>query len=214
MAINRNLSILFTTVAISVCSTTLQAAESGHFYLKPYTGISYMNDVTGMSGASSVEVELDKGLVLGAAFGYRYNANIAAEFAWEYRTNDSETKVGTEFYPEGNYASNLFYLNGIYFFDPIGKLTPYLGAGLGWMQEIDIDLERSGVETSFSNSGKLSYQGFIGLEYQLSSAWSIHTELRHAGAKSGDLIGEQNKALFANLNYKPFTWQLGAKYQF
>lgn len=207
----RNFAVLFAGISLSA---QVAAAQTAHFYVKPYAGISYMNNVKGQTGASNIDIELDKGMALGAAFGYRYNANIAAELAWEYRSNDSESQVGAEFYPEGNYASNLIYLNGVYFFNPIGKLTPYIGAGVGWIQEIDIDLERSGVETSFSNSGNLSYQGFVGIEYSWSAAWSFHTELRHAGAKSGDLQDEQTKAMFSNLNYKPFTWQLGAKYQF
>jgi opacity protein-like surface antigen len=190
------------------------AAESGHYYVKPYTGISYMNDVTGLSGASPVAVELEKGMTLGAAFGYRYNANIAAEVSWEYRTNDSETRVGNEFYPAGNYASNLLYLNGIYYFSSFGDVTPYAGVGVGWIQEIDIDLERNGVETSYSNSGNFSFQGFAGVEYRLNSRWTLHTELRHAGAKSGRLQDEQTKIEFASLDYKPFTWQFGASFQF
>lgn len=211
MIIRRNFAVLLGGIFVS---TSVAAAQSAHFYVKPYAGISYMNDVKAHTGATNIDIELEKGMALGAAFGYRYNANIAAELAWEYRSNGSESQVGTEFYPDGNYASNLIYLNGVYFFDPIGQLTPYVGAGVGWMQEIDIDLERSGVETSFSNSGNLSYQGFVGIEYRWSAAWSFHTELRHAGAKSGQMKDEQTKALFGDLNYKPFTWQLGAKYQF
>lgn len=211
MIIRRNFAVLLGGIFLSA---PVAASQSAHFYVKPYAGISYMNDVKAQTGAANIDIELEKGMALGAAFGYRYNANIAAELAWEYRSNGSESQVGAEFYPDGNYASNLIYLNGVYFFDPIGKLTPYIGAGVGWMQEIDIDLERSGVETSFSNSGNWSYQGFVGIEYRWSAVWSFHTELRHAGAKSGQLKDEQTKALFSNLNYKPFTWQLGAKYQF
>lgn len=211
MIIRRNFAVLMAGIFLSA---PVAASQTPHFYVKPYAGISYMNDVTAQTGASNIDIELEKGMTLGAAFGYRYNTNIAAELAWEYRSNGSESQVGTEFYPDGNYASNLIYLNGVYFFNPIGKLTPYIGAGVGWIQEIDIDLERSGVETSFSNSGNLSYQGFVGVEYSWSAAWSFHTELRHAGAKSGDLRDEQTNAMFSNLNYKPFTWQLGAKYQF
>lgn len=195
-------------------STYVSATETAHYYFKPYTAISYMNDVSATAANSAIDIELEKGMVLGGAFGYRYNANLAAEISWEYRSNDSETRWGNEFYPEGNYASNLIYVNGIYFFDAFGDFTPYVGVGLGWMQEIDIDLERNGVETSFSNSGKLSYQGFVGIEYRLSERWSLHTELRHAGAESGVLKDESTDAPFADLDYKPFTWQFGARYSF
>jgi opacity protein-like surface antigen len=206
--------LLSAIAVLSAVTVPVQAAETAHYYVKPYAGISYMNDVTGKTATAPIDVELEKGLVLGGAFGYRYNANIAAEVVWEYRSNDSETIVGKDVYPEGNYASNIIYLNGLYYFEPWGSLTPYVGAGVGWMQEIDIDLERNGVETSYSNSGNFSYQGFVGVEYKLSAHWSVHTELRHAGGKSGTLEDEKTKAKFSSLNYKPFTWQLGATYRF
>jgi outer membrane protein W len=184
------------------------------YYVKPYAGLSYMNDVSTTRAAESVSVELEQGMVLGAAFGYRYNADFAVELAWEYRSNESETQLGTTFYPEGNYASNIFFLNGIYFFNSWQEITPYVGFGLGWMQEIDIDLELAGVESSYSSSGNFTYQGFVGLEYPIAQRWVLHTELRHAGGKSGDLKSEAGADVLANLNYKPFTWQLGVKYLF
>jgi len=201
-------------VALLFVSTPSLASESSHFYLKPYAGISYMNDVTRTDNAVNTEIELDKGMALGAAFGYQFNTNVALELAWEYRSNDSETRVGNTFFPEGNYASNIVYVNSIYTFDGFEKWRPYLGLGLGWIQEIDLDLEQNGIEQSLSNSGNLAYQGFVGVEYHWSAAWSFHTELRHAGAKSGTLENELSKERFGSLNYKPFTWQVGAKYRF
>lgn len=190
------------------------ASEPSRIYLKPYAGISYMNDVKRTDNAINTEIELEKGMAFGAAVGYQFNPNVALELAWEYRSNDSETRVGNTFFPEGNYASNIFYVNSIYSFDAVGKWQPYLGLGLGWIQEIDLDLEQNGIEQSLSNSGNLTYQGFVGVEYNWSAAWSFHTELRHAGAKSGTLENELSKERFGSLNYKPFTWQVGAKYRF
>jgi hypothetical protein len=198
-------------------SVSTLASETKGYYLKPYIGLSFMSDINQNTGAEDIDVQLDQGFVAGGAFGYRYNDQVAAEFAWEYRTNDSETQLGGSNFPEGNYASNVLYVNGIYFFNPYGLLTPYAGVGLGWMQEIDIDLERDGLEDSFSNSGSITYQGFAGIEYKFTSKWSIHTELRYAGGKSGNLKNEDQNSedvIIADLNYQPFTWQLGGKYSF
>lgn len=207
-------SLILGGLSILFFSAPSPAEHTSGFYVKPYLGISYMNDVTNNKNTAPIEIELDKGLVLGTAFGYHFTKNFAAELAWEYRSNDSETQVGNLLYPEGNYAANIFFVNGLYYFSPIASVRPYLGLGLGWIQEIDIDLEREGVERSFSSSGNFTYQGFIGVEYQLSSNWRLHTELRHAGAKSGNLKDERTGELLANLNYKPFTWQLGFSYLF
>ncbi|GGW66269.1 outer membrane protein [Alishewanella tabrizica] len=193
-------------------TSNAKAAEG--YYLKPYAGISYMNDVTGTRQTENINIELAQGMVLGTALGYRFERNFALELAWEYRSNDSETQLGSTFYPEGNYASNIFFLNGVYFFNQWQKVTPYVGFGLGWMQEIDIDLELAGVENSFSNSGAFTYQGFVGLEYPLAANWIIHTEFRHAGGKSGSLENEAGMGSLASLKYTPFTWQFGIKYLF
>lgn len=206
--------VLCSMLPVLFFSASSLAADASRYYLKPYTGLSYMNDVSNHGDTTPIEIELEQGMVLGAAFGYRYNTKIAVELAWEYRSNDSESTVGASTYPAGNYASNIFYLNTIYFFDSFGTFTPYAGAGVGWVQEIDIDLESAGIENSFSNSGTFTYQGFAGVEYKFSSAWSAHTELRHAGGKSGDLKNEQTADLLGDFNYKPFTWQVGVKYSF
>lgn len=208
-----NLSPYFAGLLLCTSAAAV-AGDAAQYYVKPYAGISYMNDVSGQNAASPVSVELDNGMVLGGAFGYRYNPHWAAEIAWEYRSNKSETTVGALRYPEGNYASNIFFINGLYHFNPLANWQPYVGVGIGWMQEIDIDLELNGVEQSYSNSGALTYQGFIGLEYQWSPAWTVFTEFRHAGGKSGLLKHEQTKAALGELQYKPFTWQFGVKFAF
>jgi len=101
-----------------LCSQTAWADEASHWYLKPTVGLSQMGDQTGQTvGIGTVdgpaEVNLSSGFTPGLAVGYQYGNGWSAELAWEYRTNDSETTLadGT-FYPSGNYASNVFALNG------------------------------------------------------------------------------------------------------
>lgn len=195
-------------------------ADDGNWYVKPYGGISQLSDtdadrVTGTTQAA--EISLDTGFVAGLGIGYRYNARWAAELAWEYRTNDSETTFedGTVF-DDGNYASNVFYLNGYYYLQPRGAWQPYLGAGIGWVQEIDLDLEGLGPEQSFSSDGDVSVQVFAGVDYKVNDRWSVNLEARYASLSGVDLDAESGSALgsIEELDYQPFSLAAGISYRF
>ncbi len=195
-------------------------AEQGNWYVKPYGGLSQLSDTDGdrVDGTTQpVDISLDTGFVAGLGVGYRYNTRWAAELAWEYRTNDSETTFvdGTRF-DDGNYASNVFYLNGYYYLTPRGAWQPYLGAGIGWVQEIDIDLEGLGPEQSFSGDGDVSLQVFAGVSYEVNANWSINLEARYATLSGVDLDAESGGALgsIEDLDYEPFSLLAGLTYRF
>ncbi len=99
------------------------------------------------------QVNLDTGFTAGLGVGYRFHPRFSAALAWEYR---SEVALADgQRCADGNYASNVFYLNSYYHFESDSAWHPCIGAGLGWVQEIDIDLEGRGPEQSFSDAGAL-----------------------------------------------------------
>jgi opacity protein-like surface antigen len=195
------------------------ASESGWF-VRPYIGISQMSDtsanatqVDNLNG--DVAVSLDSGFTAGLGLGYQYNSRFAAELAWEYRSNGSQTTVADQsIFKEGNYASNLFFINGFYFFPNQSDWTPYLGAGLSLAQEIDIDLERDGIEQSYAGSGDFGYQLFAGANYHLSKRWSLQLEIRYASMTDLELEAEADSGLIDNIDYNTSTAQLGLVYHF
>lgn len=205
--------------AIVLLSGTLSAhAESG-WYVKPYTGYSSLSDTSGdrLDAVSQpVDVDLSGGFLAGLGVGYQYCNNWAAEIAWEYRSNDSETSYadGTRF-DDGNYASNIFYLNGYYLFEPRGNWQPYLGAGIGWVQEIDIDLEGLGPEQSFSGDGDVALQFMGGVHYKFSDRWLINGELRYSRISGVDLEAEAGAVgSIEDLDYDPLSISIGLTYRF
>ena len=163
----------------------------------------------------SADIDLDTGFNAGFSIGYQYTPYLAAELAWEYRSNDSEvTLPDNERFTSGNYASNIFHVNSIYSFSPGKRLNPYVGAGISWVQEIDIDLEKNGSEQSFSADGDLGYQLFAGLDYQINSLWSLNSEIRYGHISNIDLKGENVTGTIEDIDYKPITIQFGVKYKF
>ncbi|MEM9102767.1 MAG: OmpW family outer membrane protein, partial [Pseudomonadota bacterium] len=118
-------------------------------------------------------------------------------------------------FDNGNYASNLFFLNNYYHFRAFQKWQPYVGAGLVWSQEVDIDYEENGFETSFSGDSKTGWQLFVGTDYKISSQWSLLAEIRYTSLNSLTLVSENNTdEVFSNIDYEPLSLQAGLKYQF
>lgn len=213
-------TLLISTLLITSTMNLAHADEQGWF-VRPFVGLSQMSDQTAQSenlgtinGKS--EIELDSGFNAGIGVGYRYNERLAVELAWEYRSNDSSTTLadGTNF-SEGNYASNMFFLNGFYYPKVESKKwSPYVGAGLSVMQEVDIDLEENGVETSLSGSGDVGYQVFVGADYKINEKLSLGVEARYGSTSGIDLEGENNNGIYRDLDYNTTTVQVGLKYNF
>lgn len=197
------------------------AAAAENWFVRPYVGLSQMSDldsdfsnIDGRSGEASIE--LDTGFTGGIGVGYRLDPRYSVEFGWEYRSNDSETVLdATSEFDGGNYASNIFYLNGHYHFEQAGNWRPYVGAGLTWVEEIDIDLERGGDELSYSGDGDSGYQIFAGFDYDLAERWKLQAELRYGSIRDIDLDGEGNDVGgFDGIDYETTTLQLGLVYDF
>ena len=215
-----NTKQLIAAASISILSSTALATEDTWF-VRPYVGFSQMSDLSsdftdidGLSG--DADIDLSGGFTGGLGVGYRYTDNFAVEFGWEYRSNDSEvTLADTSEFDDGNYASNIFYLNGHYLFARNGKWQPYAGAGLTWVEEIDIDLERGSEELSYSGDGDIGYQVFAGINYDLNEKWKLQSELRYGSIADIDLDGEGGEAgEFDSIDYETTTIQVGLVFDF
>lgn len=198
------------------------AWAQGNYYLRPHVGLSVVLDndfdqsgvaTPGASGDGSY----DSGFAAGLAFGYRYGNGFSAELDWEYRSNGNDAVAfsdGTSF-SDGDIASNIFYLNGYYTFDQsFGKLRPYVGAGIGWVQEIDLDLEAGGVETSYSGDGDIAWQLMVGAETEVARSWRLQGELRYTRVAGVDLEQEGGAGRISDLDYDAWTFGLGLTYDF
>lgn len=207
------------------CTTLVSqksVAQDSGWSVVPYVGGSQISDQSGViAGAQDItdgpiDIQLDGGFVAGLGIRYDYkNSPWSAEFAWEYRSNDSGTTAsdGTEL-PGGNYASNIFALNGRFSFSRKGAFTPWLGTGLTYVQEIDLDSENSDGERSFSNSGVVGIQFMAGVDYSLSSRFYLSSELRYSSITGIDLDEEGGAGNITGLDYQPLTLGLGGGFRF
>lgn len=212
-------SIAVMTACLSINANVF--AADGDWFVRPVLGLSNLSDLSvtadNVAGATGeTQIALDSGFAAGLGVGYQYNDNLAVEIAWEFRSNDSVVSLsnGVEF-QDGNYASNTFFLNGLYYFDSSSKWRPYVGAGLAWIQEIDIDLEAQGQELSYSADGDVGFQAFAGLGYELSDRLELSGELRYLDIGDFDLSAEPGTTgQLLGLDYSPSSLSLALRYKF
>ena len=226
---NKSKYILSTTALALVMGFALPSladdrlSNEGRWYGKIYSGASFLGDEsfnqTGVATAGATgDGSFDTGWGAGAAAGYFFTDNLAMELAWDYRSNDNDSidfSDGANF-SEGNYASNIFFLNGYYHFDPIqqSKFRPYIGGGLGFIEEIDLDLEAGGTETSYSADGEFAAQLIAGTSYAINGNWDINADVRYVRAWGMDLKNEDGAGEIKDIDYDPVSVMAGVTYKF
>lgn len=203
-------------------SSAYQNEVNSSFYSRIYTGYSMLDDQTihqeGIAEAGATARNKNgSGYLLGGALGYRFDDAIALELAWNYTTNDTENYFsdGNQF-TAGDFFSSILFVNGIYTFGDLWNenLNPYLGLGLGYVEEIDIDLERKGIENSYSKKGALAYQAVTGLSYNFNRFIDIFTELNYVYLSNFDLSSKSGSGRLINMNYNPISLNIGISYHF
>lgn len=212
-----------TLLVVSSMVPTFALADTADkgWFVKPMIGYSQLSDqAVSASGAAAFDgnwdINTSGGFAAGLGVGYQYNPQWSIELYWEYRSNDSDTSLtsntGTF---SGNYASNIFYLNGYYHFSRSENWALYTGAGIGWVQEIDIDLEDGNIERSFSGDGDLGVQLMLGADFQLADNWTLNAELRYGLLSSVEMTGEENATgKVTGFDYNPVTLGVGIRYTF
>lgn len=160
------------------------------------------------------QAQFASGTGFGGALGKRLgDGRYAMELAWDYQSAGLKS-VGSQ--PlSGDYASNLFWLNGYRRFQTTGAWTPYVGAGIAYVQEIDMDIQRSGQQAEYSRHGGLGLQAIAGAHYALHPRWSLMADLKSMRIPKGPSKAAQaGHALNQAPSYKPLSLQVGLVYNF
>ncbi len=159
------------------------------------------------------KVSLGEGIGFGAAVGRRYGNGWAAELAWDERGNFLKRVGGVAV--DGNVFSSAVFLNGYYRFPVQTTVRPFLGAGLGYVLGLDIDVERDGTEQEYSRRGGMAVQAIAGVEYKLSTRWSLSGDVRWSRMGSGTFKATSaGTALTGEPKYQFLSLNLGVSVQF
>ena len=169
---------------------------NGGFYGRVFGGVNLLSD-TPLTGALAGTSGFDTGQIFGGAVGYEYaGLPLRAELEYAYRTADPDGALGIT----GDFASTTVALNGYYSFAPVGagRLTPYVGAGLAYVTEVDFDITGGPGAGEYSDSGIFRYQLMVGAEYAITDRWSLNGELRYFDAGSQTLTNSTGGTLTAD----------------
>jgi len=194
------------------------AQDRSGLYISAYGGSSSLASTSLTESRASLSTLAGKGSFgsgsgIGGAFGYRYGNGWAAELAWDYRSHDVKRIGGTPV--QGDFASTTAFINGYYRFDKLGIVRPFVGAGLGYVTEMDIDLNRDGSEQEYSRRGGVAVQAIVGGEMELTDQWSVSTDLRWSEMGSGSFQSSSTGAtLSGKPKYQPTSVNLGLTYRF
>lgn len=208
---------LMALLGAGALSSSMHGHANEGWSVVPYVGLSQLDDQTPtISNADDIAdgglgITVDSGFTAGLGIRYDYaDSPWSSEIGWEYRSNDAVATASNGLaLPDGNYASNTFYLNGRYALRNGRPLTPWVGGGLTWIQEVDLDSENAQEERSFEDSGSVGFQLMAGFNYKLSERLYLSTELRYSSITGIDLNEERGDGLISDIDYQPITFGLG-----
>jgi opacity protein-like surface antigen len=201
---------------------TLAATEPRGYYATIYAQASRLSstsfDESGTGGlGAGLTAKFDMGFGFGGDIGFRYGNGWAAEVEWNYRRHDLKSLSGsTTTVNDGDFASNIFFINGLRRFPSAsGGWTPYVGAGIGWVQEIDFDLNSGGTDRAWSKQGKVGLQLIAGAEIPMSKDWRLTADVRMLRLGSVELPAEEGvTGWLSKPDYNPVSVQLGLRRMF
>ena len=213
-----------------LCASLFPAAASAQaepkgFYFTLYgqssrIGSSNFAESGALGAGNGLRADFGGGTGWGGDLGWRYGNGWAAEVEWNYRSHplDALRQGGATLAREGDFASNTLLVNGLRRFPTKGAWTPYLGAGIGWVQEIDIDIApgAGAAERGYSAGSKFAFQLIAGAEYALTSKWRITGDARWLRVGSVRLDNEAGNpgGSAGPLGYTPWSVQVGVRYRF
>jgi len=218
--------VAFMTGAVAFMSTlgiVGQASADNAEYQGPYArlmgGLNFAldSDFDGSNPSSfpSGEASLDTGGVVGLAAGYRFSRNFAADLDYLYRSNDIDKIKGTggaTIADGGDLASVAIMANGYYYFAFAESWSPYIGLGVGFLQEIDSDVELSRVNSQKDLEDQVfAWQAMVGAEVPIDESWRFYGEGRFISAPSPDLSNSNGSY---SVDYNNLSLIFGIGYQF
>lgn len=211
----------FLAAFLAYCPVLASAAEQAHWYATANLGANFMSDQTvSLSGdgpARSGEASLSTGLLSGAAVGRAFNRNFRAEGEFIYQSveHDGVPLAAPRTLGSGNFASTALALNGLYTFNLFGReeVRTYVGLGVAWLTEVDIDFEQGGREVSYSGDD-VGVQLLAGARYDLGERWFIDAGLRYLSAGEVRMDGEGATTGQLRADYEPWSATLGIGWKF
>lgn len=218
-----SLKKLVVILFLVISSLNIYAMEEGKFYVGTHFGINSVlsqdftqNEVlaTGTRGA----IDGDTGLRAAFELGYFFKEYFSMEVAFNYFDNSFTANFSDGTIADGDsYSTRIDFLNFYYHFEKLKHdIRPYVGVGLGFASDVDLELTINGTRQTFSDNNQWAYQVMVGGEKQFEENWIANVELGHVGINTNRFENEafDNTRINSVDNYNAWSVSVGIKYLF
>lgn len=212
-------------LALATPAAAQSSTDDSRWYFTLNGGWSGIRDASATlqppgAASTSGELKLGNGYLIGGSIGYRITPSWRIEGELAYRSNgvDSTTVRGLDAkQSDGDLASLAFMFNGLYDFEgwqtSFARFRPFVGAGIGWAQEIDTDLTVGGVSREFSGN-RFAYQLLAGVNWYYRSGWFAGARLKWFDAGSVDMDASLASLGKLKVDYSGLSAELSIGYRF
>lgn len=207
-------------LALGAClpAAALAAETEPRWSVSALGGYGTLGDSSfGGSAGASGTATFDAGFMAGLAVSYRLGAwELGGDYLYQTNDLDRPPVGGAAAGADGGDFSAVAIAVGLkrtFNLLPSQRATSYLGAGLVWLQEVDIDFDTPSGEASFSDSA-IGYQLQAGVRYQLAPRWEAGLELRYLDAGSLSLDGEGTASGSIDADYERTSLLGSLRYRF
>ncbi|MFK8052826.1 MAG: outer membrane protein [Woeseiaceae bacterium] len=215
----------FPIAAIMVCagfSASAAQAQENPWYVTASVGLTTLGDQDlqyrdGVTASTDAR-EYDASLNSGGTLGYQFSDQWRVEGELMYRRNEQANAVsldGLGDFDDGDFASLSLAVSAIYDFDLFASpdWRGYVGGGVAFIQEIDIDLEQASEEISFETSD-IGIQLQAGARHQINDRWFADAGVRYLMASDVEMEQPDDTSRLLTSDYSPLSFSVGIGFKF
>ena len=208
-------------LAVAASLPLTAAADDSRWYVTADLGVNFLGseDLAYRDGTTTgnASADFDPSFAGGATVGWRVNDRWRLEGELMYRRNEMDdiTLPGVGASTEGDFASLSLGASALYDFNLFGNedVTSFVGAGVVFVQEIDIDFEVGGQETSFETDD-IGFQVQFGARYDFGERWFLDARVRYLALSGVELEFPSDTSRIVEADYAPLTVSAGIGYRF
>ena len=209
-------------IALAIMPAAAIADDDNRWYATANIGIGSLADtsLTYLDGtqSDSVDASYEASFAGGGTLGYRFANGWALEGEIMYRRNELEPvaipALGS--FTEGDFASLALGINALYHFrfGTSGKWSGYVGPGIVYLQEIDIDFDTNGQQEISFETDDTALQFKFGGRYDFSERWFAEAGASYLTASGVKMALPEDSSRTIESDYDHWTVSAGVGFRF
>jgi len=205
-------AFLFLTSLLICVPLAAQADDTPGWYVGAGAGGNYTPDTKADNRGGKTDLEYNPGWDVNGSAGYAWENGLRLEGeAWHSRNDMDKVKGGNG--TNGHLSNTDLFGNIFYDFKTDGRLTPYIGAGVG-AAVVDANYIGTLRDGSYLNSNnlELAYQAIGGVAAQLDPNWALTADYRYVATT--DPRFHSTAGYGARVDNESHNIVLGVRYSF